>query len=177
MGITGAAEAVMGKSRSDNQLIAGLEDINRSRDLLAIKDFDDNEWGEFIVCLNNMRNYGASSWYDWAIKNWGTKWNAYYQSIQRLEGKDIIQFDTAWSDVHGLIAKVAPENLTINYEYADEDTGSNTGVYDYIQGEEIGGPFENGSKQAYNLAFKLNPSSSEYYKLIDGKYEYVEDDE
>ena len=28
------------------------------------------------VYLNNIINYGADSWYDWCINNWGTKWNA-----------------------------------------------------------------------------------------------------
>ena len=25
---------------------------------------------------NNLRQYGAATWYDWCYANWGTKWNA-----------------------------------------------------------------------------------------------------
>lgn len=37
---------------------------------------------------------GDFNWYDWSIRHWGTKWDAY--SIERL-APDLIQFDTAWS--------------------------------------------------------------------------------
>lgn len=41
---------------------------------------------------------GIPTWYDWNISNWGTKWNAYCQSIQD-DGYGVftLQFDTAWS--------------------------------------------------------------------------------
>lgn len=39
-----------------------------------------------------------NNWYDWSIANWGTKWNAYGQSIEQgFDGEAILTFDTAWS--------------------------------------------------------------------------------
>ena len=36
-------------------------------------------------------------WYKWRCKNWGTKWNAYYQEVtQDIPEEYAIQFDTAW---------------------------------------------------------------------------------
>jgi hypothetical protein len=41
---------------------------------------------------------GIPNWYDWNCENWGTKWNAYAQSIIEQDD-DMLQlrFDTAWS--------------------------------------------------------------------------------
>ena len=41
---------------------------------------------------------GIPNWYDWQCENWGTKWNAYDQSIEdQGYGSFEIRFDTAWS--------------------------------------------------------------------------------
>lgn len=41
----------------------------------------------------NLDRYGCTNWYDWNIKNWGTKWNA--SDSEEKGGK--ITFQTAWS--------------------------------------------------------------------------------
>jgi hypothetical protein len=41
-----------------------------------------------------MKKYGVNNWYDWCIKYWGTKWNAYSVSDWT---KQSICFLTAWS--------------------------------------------------------------------------------
>ncbi|AAP95799.1 hypothetical protein A6046_01090 [[Haemophilus] ducreyi] len=49
--------------------------------------------------LNNIAKYGASDWYHWCIKNWGTKWNAEMLDDSILEGqKHSLEcfFNTAW---------------------------------------------------------------------------------
>jgi len=41
---------------------------------------------------------GRPNWYDWQIDAWGTKWNAYSQSLlDQDDGTLRIQFDTAWA--------------------------------------------------------------------------------
>lgn len=41
---------------------------------------------------------GRPNWYDWQCDNWGTKWNAYSQSLLERDTYTVkIQFDTAWS--------------------------------------------------------------------------------
>ena len=40
---------------------------------------------------------GRPNWYDWQRENWGTKWNAYSQSVTRKDEWMVeIEFDTAW---------------------------------------------------------------------------------
>src|SRR5690242_13974136 len=41
---------------------------------------DQKEAVELALEYNqNLQKYGHTTWYDWAIANWGTKWNAYAQ--------------------------------------------------------------------------------------------------
>lgn len=74
--------------------------------------------------------YEYCNWYDWCVMKWGTKWNAYNTYIESDSATHIeMFFNTAWSGVPEIIAKLAemfPE-LTFEYSYADEDYGYNTG--------------------------------------------------
>lgn len=41
---------------------------------------------------------GYSSWYSWAVANWGTKWDAYDLIWERISPVEaVLKFDTAWS--------------------------------------------------------------------------------
>lgn len=44
-----------------------------------------------VRLIDNRRKYGAATWYEWAIREWGTKWEASGQSI--IDG--FLEFDTA----------------------------------------------------------------------------------
>lgn len=102
-----------------------------------------------------IKEFGYDNWYDWQINNWGTKWNAY---DQKQLGKNVYQFDTAWSTPSNFIdgiSKLFPE-VTFEVKYADEDMGYNVGEY-HVKGGEyvfIDQP-EGGSVEAYNLAIDL----------------------
>ena len=40
-------------------------------------DIRRDEWELGKTAWNNLRQYGAPTWYEWCNQNWGTKWNAY----------------------------------------------------------------------------------------------------
>ena len=107
--------------------------------------------------LDNYEKYGAKDWYDWCCDNWGTKWNACHTQINDLEKADIY-FDTAWSAVPYIIAKIAelhPE-CKIEYEYAEEDTGVNAGYIIFENGEITSDEhFKYFSKEDYETYFGL----------------------
>ena len=44
-----------------------------------------------------LDKYGAYDWYDWCVKNWGTKWTAQEVEIETRDGETSIFFETAWS--------------------------------------------------------------------------------
>ena len=44
-----------------------------------IKDMSEEDRKLFDLgkrAFENIQNYGAPTWYEWSIDNWGTKWNA-----------------------------------------------------------------------------------------------------
>jgi hypothetical protein len=45
---------------------------------------------------DNLDNYGATHWYDWCVKNWGTKWDVDGQLISD-DGALSYSFESAWS--------------------------------------------------------------------------------
>jgi hypothetical protein len=83
-----------------------------------------------------MKKYGASNWYDWANRNWHTKWNAYDQLID--ENGNII-FLTAWSTPMKLIQELSHlyPLAYFTVEFADEDAGYNCGSYTFQAGDLV----------------------------------------
>jgi hypothetical protein len=66
--------------------------------------------------------YGADNWYDWSVKNWGTKWDLYDTSIES-EGNNQINymFSTAWSPpsdavIENISAMYPKLTLKLTYE-------------------------------------------------------------
>lgn len=144
----------------------------------SIKNFSEEEFEIFIQCLKNIRDHGHTSWYEWSIENWGTKWNAYEQNDQR-SNYDTIYFQTAWSapiDLMVELSKTFP-SVTLQLDYADEDMGSNTGNVTIKSGEIINAIHpESCSKEGYDIYFDLHPDSINDFRLVDGKYEYIDED-
>lgn len=123
---------------------------------LEIKSFED--LGN--VYLNNILEYGYDTWYDWRCDNWGTKWNA----CDVYVGRDIIEFNTAWSCPLPVLNKLAElcyqHNIEFTGKWADEDMGCNTGIFEsdccgdeYYFGYEY---MENCSNEAYEIYVELN---------------------
>ena len=121
------------------------------------------------------RREGRPTWYEWNRENWGTKWNSY--SLNR-EDDNVFTFETAWSAVPGIIEKMSLEfpNVEFLYDYADEDTGYNCGMYRFKNGLQNKNIPVGGSKEAYDLAFLLRPNYKEMYVWNEekGKYGYKE---
>lgn len=135
--VEGLAELICGKvslqpPRSD--LIGGLKLSNIVRDLQkgGLSQLDDDRFESFVGLLRAFRATGFFTWYDWNIAHWGTKWNAY--EAKAVDGG--IEFETAWSAPHPIIAKLSdnfPE-FEIRHKWADEDIGHNLGERVYKAG-------------------------------------------
>ncbi len=95
---------------------------------------------------NNRAKYGATDWYDWNCRNWGTKWGdsdtfmAYDEPTISPDGQAHIEFafQTAWSPaLEGIahIAKMFP-SLKFACSYLEEGMGF-YGFCTFVDGEAI----------------------------------------
>jgi len=69
---------------------------------------------------------GYPDWYQWAIANWGTKWDAYeYKELPSSSGPDlfVFQFNTAWSFPEPIFEKLAELHPELRFEVESVDEG------------------------------------------------------
>lgn len=117
-----------GKSIDFNKIVPMPEGIYKTttEDPFKIRNKQDQDaWQkeQEILQENNLKEYGFSSWYDWSVANWDTKWNAYScytLEDDSLELEDVcdIGFQTAWSppiNVIRQLAKLTGESLRMSY--------------------------------------------------------------
>lgn len=135
--------------------------------------------------IDNLLKYGATTWYDWCVNNWGTKWNAYDQYTGQDDG---FQFSTAWSAPHPVLEELTTRfpGVYITHEWADEDIGQNCGRREYLNGECVGDWEPETRKEAIefatgvwgdtpeNYGLVLNASETDYLYSYGEKYDLIE---
>ena len=154
-----------------------------AKDYKGLRKMDDEQianaraYGE--KALSNLEKYGAFCWYDWCVKNWGTKWNACETEVD--EGEKSITFWTAWSLAKPFIVALSKKyHCRIKTFFADEDLGRNCGLLLADDGKVVHYEnFEADSKQSYVLGCSLwNCDIAEYtdetWETLDGNPMYVQ---
>jgi hypothetical protein len=72
-----------------------------------------------ILMLENIDRFGFSSWYDWSIAKWGTKWNVDCDSDWSVgDGNAALFYESAWSPPQAAIlagSKLFPGLSIVNY--------------------------------------------------------------
>ena len=132
-----------------------------------------------VVGKSNLEKYGAKDWYDWAVKNWSTKWDVDARIVSditspMLPGLRTItyEFDSAWTpplNVYDVLAARFP-NTNI-YSFWDESGCDFAGYRMYKNGELLKHVDENsysGRESHYNPTddiFDYFPSEKEVEKL------------
>lgn len=161
----GAAASVLHVSNCTRQLLEGPHP----------KDFNDQDWKAFLAYLTAYRECGGlMDCYDWNIAMWGTKWNAY--DFERPSETTVL-FETAWSAPHKVIERLSEQaKEQFRHEWADEDTGANTGFREYAStGEFVHSDLS--GREAYEMSFALGHADRNDFVLVGDKYEWKEQDE
>lgn len=87
------------------------EDVAKELNIKTLEELGD-------AYISNLKQYGSTTWYDWCVEHWGTKWGA---SRCQSDNHTII-FETAWATPEPIFEKISEEfpNDIIKVEYADE---------------------------------------------------------
>lgn len=100
-------------------------------------DITPAQWALGKTAYENQSKYGAPTWYEWSINNWGTKWNAYEcMPCDFIDSPAELSFWTAWTAPHPVLQRLSEQypKLTLIHEWADEDIGMNCGRREYHDG-------------------------------------------
>ena len=82
--------------------------------------------------LEESLKFASNHWYDWNIRNWGTKWNAYDKVVcHNLDDESVdsyyitYEFNTAWSPPEGIMKALAKKiyelKLDISFHWTYEE--------------------------------------------------------
>lgn len=179
--------------RSAEDALKALEDIPVKSEEVFLRqrtDIPRDEWELGKAAWHNIYQYGAPTWYDWAINNWRTKWNAYgygEDTIDYHDG-DMLYFQTAWAAPHPVLAKLAEmfPDVALEHEWADEDIGQNCGRRSYQNGEILDRYVPETQKEAIEFACRiwdydpldldlcLNADGTQYICVEDEEYQQIE---
>ena len=117
--------------------------------------------------IENLMNYGATTWYDWRIRGdtWNTKWNSYSPFY---DGGKELTFQTAWSAPHPIIEKLSSmyPDVTIKHSYANEDLWQSCGSQTYLGGEMIDYDYPETDTEQLETAASIWGNSLEDYDLV-----------
>lgn len=153
------------------------------------KDVERGDWELGKKAFQNAYQYGYSTWYEWSINNWGTKWNSYgYSEDMSYAKMDALYFTTAWSSPHPVINKLAEmfSDIKFSHEWADEDIGRNCGRWEYENGEITSQYYPENDRESIEFAAKvmdydleeiglvLNIAENDYISVHYGNYELAE---
>ena len=112
-------------------------------------------------------NGDAVNWYDWAVTNWGTKWDVDTEGLEYTDNGDGTAtisgyFDSAWAP---------PINCYNQFLEANSDCTVHGSYYEC--GMDFGGFYDNGDDEYLeNLRdeFEAGDDASDLYKRLDDEY-------
>lgn len=77
--------------------------------------------------MAHAMKFSSDGWYDWNIREWGTKWDACNPEITNSDpssGSLGYRFDTAWSPAEGAYRKMVEQHPELQFEfYCEEEQG------------------------------------------------------
>lgn len=154
---------------------------------------DDNYIAQGRLHFQNKKEYGVTDWYDWSVKNWGTKWNAYHDLVEVSEdGNSLsVRFQTAWSEPTPILieftrrAAEALGDCVITYQSIEEfhhfatdaETHIKNGSVDQGESSLDDVPFEDSEPCHALYANVFGGTIEEWAERIQGQFTESEENE
>lgn len=120
--------------------------------------------------INNIKEYGHATWYEWCIENWGTKWDASRVCCD----ENRIVFETAWSSPANVLVEISKglKNDEFELQFADEDFYSNNnGVVHFKNGIVIDEDLDKGEDFATDVWYNSISYQENTPDIVDDMFE------
>ena len=112
----------------------------------GVSEYEYLQQSDHTVPIAQAMTFQGNNWYDWNVRNWGTKWDVAVRHDEEYPDTELMEesettlayrFNTAWSPPMPAIQRLSAQypNLAFNLSY-EEETGWG-GEYDYQDGQEM----------------------------------------
>ena len=123
----------------------------------GISDEIYNSQADHSVPLQEQLMFAGNNWYDWNVRNWGTKWDVDADDIdfERVDGQVHASFDTAWGPPLAF------------YRSLEEDHGYKVIGYYIESGQDFCGIYEDGDYEHYDIDENVPDRLDEVFNIKD----------
>lgn len=84
-----------------------------------------------------QEKYGADNWYDWHVKNWGTKWDIEAEEVsEETDDRICFSFESAWSPPEAAIKKLGVMFPSLDFSLVYREDGMGFAGILKIKGDE-----------------------------------------
>ena len=109
-------------NHTDNRVILSHDDSQQIDNIYNVMNTDDTELCNYLVPEpRDDAGEPTSGWYDWRLEHWGTKWDIYNATCERMDANTLVlSFDTAWSPPIPVFDKLVDMGFEVSARYLDE---------------------------------------------------------
>jgi hypothetical protein len=129
-----------------------------------------------------IEKHGASNWYDWNIKFWGTKWDIDGEGCltSEMDNELVYQFSTAWSPCEPIVHILSNKFPELNFNFFYDEGGAGFAGHLEIEKNEIIGDYYHEYPNESYFQYLLDEqhegdyeSFMEYYEDCDDHIEFI----
>jgi hypothetical protein len=118
---TGKRKTIMPNWCSNSLKITATTDNNRKLLDILETQFDNEKSRIFdIIKPTPLDLLEGNGWYDWRIKNWGTKWDATLLQATRKKNSITFHFETAWAPPIEIYKALEEEGFKVEATYVEQ---------------------------------------------------------
>ena len=122
-------------NHTDNRVILSHDDSQQIDNIYNVMNTGDTELCNYLIPEpRDDAGEPTSGGYDWRLQHWGTKWDIYNATCERMdENTLVLSFDTAWSPPIPVYDKLVDMGFEVNARYLDEGWGY---IGEYVNGDD-----------------------------------------